>query len=183
VYVYIDDIDRLFDEQPSGASRNAQALTAIVELCKAVAKRHGGEPLALRMFVPQQLMAPLRNRLLKFIDSRRIVECAIAWTAAHCQAVIERRLDSRWNGGPNTGINHLSRLFTQDARDEFLEWLQDQEGISPGRVVEVLDRLAFCAYSRRVAADERIGVELWKKFSRSSTCTDLCTPDTPYPGV
>jgi nucleoside phosphorylase/predicted MPP superfamily phosphohydrolase len=161
VYILVDDVAQLFDARPSRKNRNAQALIALAELCRMVAERGGGEPLALRMFVPQQLMAPLRNRLPEFIDSRRIAECAIAWTAAHCQAVIERRLDSRWNGGPNTGTNHLSRLFTQDARDEFLEWLQDQEDISPGRVVEVLDRLAFCAYSRGVATDERIGVELW----------------------
>ena len=182
VYVFVDDIDQLFDEQPSGASRNAQALTAIAELCRAIAKRRGGGPLALRIFIPQQLMAPLRNRLLELIHRRRIAECAISWTAAHCQAVIERRLDSRWNGGPNTGIKHISRLLTQDARDEFREWLQNQEGISPGRVVEILYHLADCAYSSGVAT-EPIGIELWKQFSMSDKCTALCTPDAPYPGI
>jgi len=170
VYVFVDDIDQLFDEQPSGASRNAQALTAIAELCSIVAERGGGEPLALRVFIPQQLMTPLRNRLLELIHRRRIAECAIFWTAAHCQAVIERRLDSRWNGGPNTGTRHISRLLTQDARDEFREWLHNQEGISPGRVVEILYHLADCAYSSGVAT-EPIGTKLWKQFSTLFGCS------------
>ena len=182
VYIYVDDIDQLFDEQPSGASRNAQALTALAELCRTIAKRRGGGPLAIRMFIPQQVMTPLRNRLLELIHRRRIAECAIFWTAAHCQAVIERRLDSRWNGGPNTGTKHISRLLTQDARDEFREWLQHQEGISPGRVVEIFYHLADCAYSSGVAT-EPIGIALWKQFSTSDGCTDLCTPDAPYPGI
>jgi len=183
VYVFIDDIDRLFDEQPSEASRNARAFTAIVELCRAAAERHGGERLALRIFIPQQLRASFRNRLRGPIRRRHIDEYVISWTPAHCEAVAERRLDSRWKDGPNTGINHISRLLTQDARDEFHEWLQHQEGLSPGRVVEVLHRLAHCAYGRGVAADGRIGVEFWKEFSRSSECTDICTPDALYPGV
>jgi hypothetical protein len=183
VYVYIDDIDRLFDEQPSGASRNAQALTAIVELCKAVAKRHGGEPLALRIFIPRQLRAPVRNHLLVLIRHRSIEEYVISWTPTHCEAVAERRLDSRWKGGPDTGINHLCRLLTQDARDEFREWLYHQAGISPGRVIETLNRLANCAYGRGVATDQQIEVELWNEFSKSSECTDICTPDEPYPGI
>jgi hypothetical protein len=183
VYVYIDDIDRLFDERPSGAGRNAQACTAIVELCEAVANRHGGEPLALRLFVPQQLRASVRNDLLIPIGRRRIEEYVISWTPAHCEAIAERRLDSRWKGGPDTGINHLSRLLTQDARDEFREWLYHQEDISPGHVVETLDRLAHCAYGRGVAADQRVGVELWEEFSKSSECTDICTLDEPYPGI
>ena len=183
VYVFIDDIDQLFEEQPSGARQNAQALAAIVELCRSIAERGGGEPLAIRVFMPQQLRTSVRNRLLEPIRHVRIDEHAISWSAAHCQAVVERRLDSCWEGGPDTGINHVSRLLTQDARDEFRGWLQEHEGISPGRVVEALDRLAHFAYSRRVSTTEWIGVELWKEFSKSSKCTDLCTPDAPYPGV
>lgn len=183
VYVFVDDTDQLFEEQPSGARQNAQALAAIVELCRSIAERGGGEPLAIRVFMPQQLRTSVRNRLLEPIRHVRIDEHAIFWGAAHCQAVVERRLDSCWEGGPGTGINHVSRLLTQDARDEFRGWLQEHEGISPGRVVEALDRLAHFAYSRRVSTTEWIGVELWEEFSKSGKCTDLCTPDAPYPGV
>jgi 3',5'-cyclic AMP phosphodiesterase CpdA len=180
LYVFIDDIHQLFAEQPSGASRNAQVLIAIVELCEVAARRGGGEPLALRMFVPAQLRAPIRNRL-GIISRRRIEECLISWSAEHCEDIIERRLDSCWKDGPNTDMSHISRLLTQDTRDELRRWLQRQKGMSPGRVLEVLNRLAYYAYSRRVATDKLIGTKRWKEFSRSSDCKDLCAPDAPYP--
>ena len=180
VYIFVDDLHQLFDERPSAANRNAQALAAIVELCTVAAKRGGGEPLALRMFIPQQLRTPIRNRL-GIISRGRIKEHPISWSAEHCQAIVERRLDSCWKDGPNTGIIHISRLLTQDTRDEFCRWLQRQKDPSPGRVIEVLNGFVHYAYSRRVATDGLIDAKLWKEFSRSSACTDLCAPDVPYP--
>ena len=179
VYVFIDDIDQLFDDHPSRAKQNTQALAAIVDFCEVAAMRDENEPLALRMFIPAQLMEPIQRRL-GLRQHRQIREITISWSVKHCLDVIERRLDSLWQQGPNTGISHLSRLLTTDARDEFLRWLQQQETISPRCVIEVLNGLVEVAYSHGVATG-MIDVELWRAFVGSGKPTIVCAPDAVYP--
>lgn len=178
VYVFVDDIDQLFDERPSRAKRNAQAMEAIVDFCRVAARRGERKLLALRMFIPAQLRKPIQKRLGKW--RRRIHEYTISWSADYCEAIVERRLDSSWKDGPGTGIIHVSRLFTPDALYEFRKWLQRQKGISPRFVIDVLDRLGYYAYSRGVTTD-LINVELWREFVKSSEPKVLRAMDAVYP--
>ena len=175
VHLFVDGVDQLFDDQPSAANRNDQALAAIVDLCKAAAKREGW--LALRMFIPAQLERPIEERLGKH---KRIKQCGISWSVEHSEAIVERRLNSFWKRGRDTGVMHVARLFTVDALYEFGKWLQRQKSISPRCVIETLNRLADYARSR-VTPEDQINVDIWSEFLRSKEPPDPCGPDTVYP--
>jgi hypothetical protein len=179
LHAYIDDVGQLFDEQLSSAERNVLALKAIVGFCKAAAQRSGGEPLALRMFIPIQLKEHVQRGLGNRLRSR-ITEATMFWRTEHCQAIIERRLDSYWMGGSNTGIVHLSRLLAQDALDEFLRWLHRQESMSPRCVIRVFDELGKYAYGQGMNT-ELIEAKLWNRFLSENPTDVLCVPDSPYP--
>jgi calcineurin-like phosphoesterase family protein len=179
VYVFIEDVDQLFDERLSEAAQNTQALRALVDFCQIAAGRGGGEPLALRIFVPEQL----RKSIQKDFGRRghqRIDECTISWNVEHCQAIIERRLDSCWSFGPNTGVIHIERLLTSDASDEFRKWLQGQKSISPRCSIQIVGRLVDFAYSQGVTKEDRITVETWKKFAELEETSIPCGPDAAY---
>lgn len=180
VYVFIDDLHQLFSEQTSKAKQNAQALGAVLNFCTVAAERGGGEPLALRMFIPEQLREPIQEGLGEQRRAR-IEECTLSWSAEHCHGVIERRLSNCWSGDQGPELVHTSRLLTPDALEEFLDWLRQQEGtISPRCVIKVFDQLARYAYGRGVTT-EQIGVELWKAFMGLGESGIPCAQDISYP--
>ena len=76
LYVFIDDVNQLFNERPARADQNTRALQALLDFCTVAAARGGGEPLALRLFIPEQLRGPIQEGLG---ESRRarIKECTI----------------------------------------------------------------------------------------------------------
>jgi 3',5'-cyclic AMP phosphodiesterase CpdA len=180
IYVFVDDVDQLFDERR--VEQNLYALMAIADLCRIAAARGGGEPLALRIFVPLELKEPVQ-RILGVRGRQRIREYTIRWSAEHCQAVVEARLDSYWKLGPNTGIVHLSRLLTSDAINEFHRWLQRQQGISPRCVIRVFDDLGHYAHRRGVAADTLIDARRWNEFLKTGRPGLLCASGVRYPLV
>jgi predicted MPP superfamily phosphohydrolase len=188
VYILLDDLDQLFDEQPASAQQNAQALGAIVELCAAASKRSGGESLALRIFVPMQLRHLFQERT-GMLQLGRIGEHLIAWNAEHCETIIERRLDSYWLGhpdigiaaGPDTGQNHLNRLLSVEARAEFRKWLEKQVNLSPRSVINIFDELGDFAYGRGISSEELIHVEDWNEFVGTRRLEVLCAREPAYP--
>jgi len=179
MYVFINDIDQLFDERLSRAEQNAQVLTAIVDFCRIAAARGGGEPLALRMFIPAQLRKPIQRRL-GTRQRRRIREYNILWGADHCLDIVERRLVSCWGNIDSRG-DHVNCLLTHDTLNAFRKWLQRQGSISPRCVIDVLDRLGHYAYSCGVTTDELIDLQLWRKFLKSPELVGSCDPDRRYP--
>jgi predicted phosphodiesterase len=179
VYVFIDDLHQLFGEESSKAEQNTQALKAILDFCRAAAERGGRGALALRLFIPEGVREPIQGGLGQQ-RRQRIEECTISWSVEHCRSVIERRLDSFWEGEAGVGMAHLSRLLTPDALEEFLDWLRRQEGaISPRCVVRVFDGLARYAYGHGVTTGQ-ISVELWNAFVSSGGSKARCAPDISY---
>jgi predicted phosphodiesterase len=180
VYVFVDDLHQLFGEESYRARQNTQALKAVLDFCKAAADRGGGGALALRLFIPEGLQESIQRGLGER-RRQRIEECTISWSVEHCRSVIERRLDSSWQGETGAGVAHLGRLLTPDALEEFLDWLRRQEGaVSPRCVVRVFDGLARYAYGRSVETSQ-IDVELWNAFVNSGESKTRCVQAVPYP--
>jgi len=163
VYVFVNDIDQLFDDHPSRAKQNAQALAAIVDFCKVAAMRGGGEPLALRMFIPTQLMEPIQRRL-GLRQRRRIREYTISWSVEHCLDVVERRLYSYRELKDSSDIHFL---LTKEERRELGKWLRQQDNISPRLVIDILDQFEHYVYSRGATTDKFIDRQLWHEFWKS----------------
>ncbi|MBN1979333.1 MAG: toll/interleukin-1 receptor domain-containing protein [Anaerolineae bacterium] len=180
LYVFIDDFNQLFDAHPSRAEQNIQSLQAILDFCRVAADRGGGEPLALRLFIPEQLREPIQDGLG---ESRRtrIEECTLSWSVEHCRSAVESRLDSFWEGEEGASVAQLSRLLTPDAFKEFLDWLRKQgETVSPRCVARTLDGLAWYVYGNGVTT-EQISVELWSAFVNSGESKTRCVQKIPYP--
>lgn len=178
LYVFIDDIDQLLDEQRTAIEQNGQAFKAMVDFCKIASKRGGGEPLALRIFIPVALKKPIQEYLGS--NRHKCQEHTISWGAEHCLAIIERRLDNYWKDGPNTGLNHISRFLAPDAHDEFRKWLERQKHISPRCIIELFYKLGDYAHGHDVVTD-LINAGLWNAFSKSNEGKNSCTPDIIYP--
>jgi hypothetical protein len=177
LYVFIDDINQLFDERPSRAEQNTRALQALLDFCTVAAARGGGEPLALRLFIPEQLREPIQEGLGE-PRRTRIEERTISWSVEHCRNVVESRLESFWEGEEGA---QLSRLLTPDAFQEFLDWLRGQEGeVSPRCIARAFDGLAWYAYGQGVTTGQ-IGVELWNAFVNLTESKSRCAQDVPYP--
>jgi hypothetical protein len=157
LYVFLDGVDRLLGEQPS-AERSDQAFAALADFCRTAVRQDG--KLALRIFMPAQAKVLMQERLGGLAGIR---ECPILWSAEHCGAVIERRLDSCWEKGANIGIVHVNRLLTPDVFDEVMRYLQRQGLISPRLFIIFFNDLAMYAYQSGVEKDS-IGMELWNSF-------------------
>ena len=173
VYVLVDDIAQLFDEQPDRAESNDRMLAAITDVCRAAAARGGGERLALRFFLPVELRPGLRERMGEAL-LKRTHERSIQWSPEHCEAVIEQRLVSFWLGGhavgsethlgTDTGVTHLGRLLSEDAVSEFREWLRRQEGISPRSLIDFFNQMGGFAFQSGVGASQ-IDSNTWHRFA------------------
>ncbi len=178
MYIFIDDLGQLLDERPSMARRNTQTLEAIAEFCGVAAQRGGGEPLALRVFIPIQLKKQLQKYLNRVRPQLR--EYTILWSVDHCEAIIEKRLDSCWQAGPESSLNHISRLLAPDAFDELHRWLGRQRDIPPRCVINVLNQLGSYAYSHNLPADDLINAQLWNEFVKSRE-VELYASEVVYP--
>ena len=176
LYVFINDVDKLFDERPSRAKQNVQALTAIIDFCKAAATRGGGEPLALRMFIPIQLREPIQKGLGPKAD--RIRQYTISWSAEHCLEMVERRLRNCWEPKDPGGVYCP---LTKEERNELYKWLQLQKCPSPRFVIDTLDQFGHYVYRRRTIVETLIDVQLWREFLRSHKSMDPGGADRPYP--
>jgi 3',5'-cyclic AMP phosphodiesterase CpdA len=172
-YMFVDGVDQLFDVEPAW---NSKVLGAIAGLVKAADKQAGGEWLALRVFLPVQLQQPMEARL---DNAKHIHSYQLQWTAEHCQMIVERRLSSCRKSDPTSDLAHLSRLFTPDALDEFLRWLQTLEVISPRCVISAMNGLAAYAWRRGVST-EPIKVEAWNDFVTAEKPAALCNRDPDY---
>lgn len=187
VFVFLDDVDQLFDDRQGAEQHNEAALAALAEFCRAAARRAGKEP-ALRIFVPSQLQEPLRmaigrHWLQKMPEPRRI-----RWNAELCLALIEKRLAVCWRGNPTsglaggseTGLNHLNRLLDDVTTLTIRDWLAAKPSLSPRCVIEVFDRLVDFAHTR-VAAESRINLDLWEEFLRQAGDDLPCEPEVNFP--
>jgi hypothetical protein len=175
VFAFIDDIDQLFNE--SDAEKNLSVLKAITDLCKAVASQ-SGLLLALRLFLPLELKEPLQH-LLGVKARQRIREVTLRWGADHCESVLEARLDSYWEKGPNTYRGrHLERLFHQDALTELRRQFRG-EYLSPRCVIRLLRDLCNFAYLHNVSVDRTISSDLMVDFM-NSRISGICAP-AQYP--
>ncbi|MEW5872805.1 MAG: hypothetical protein AB1894_26335 [Chloroflexota bacterium] len=178
VYLFIDNIDSLFDDRETHKAQNMNTLASIVELCREIANRGGGDLFALRIFVPLQLMPAMQQYLGKRARSK-IISHILQWRIEYCWAVVERRLSACWQRNPGS-IKHISRLLSPDAVDELSGWFQSQQRVSPGCVIKVFDRLGKFA-RRNGATTEPIGSSTWKEFLESTSDEILCQPDEPFP--
>ncbi|MGB8648474.1 MAG: 5'-methylthioadenosine/S-adenosylhomocysteine nucleosidase [Anaerolineae bacterium] len=177
-YVFLDDIDSLFGEGNANAEQNSGAVEAISALVNAVALQGGGRMLALRAFLPLYLQG--RFSILLGARSRTSIQMrTIKWNTDHCQAIIEKRLDTFWMDGANTGINHLSRLLTPDARRGFELWLERQSYCLPGYTIQVFDELGRHAYQQGVPPNQTLDERFWFDFMDSER---LCPAYPPEPG-
>ncbi len=176
VYVLVDDIAQLFEGQPAGSEANALMLNAVTELCVAAAERSGGERLALRLLLPIELRAPIRERLGP-ARLRRTHEQLIEWTPAHCEAVIEQRLSHAWvnSSGAGIAVTHLGRLLSEDAASDFREWLHRQQNLSPRSLIDFFNRLANFAFQNEIGA-KVIGSDTWHRFLAQEEAGELEAP-------
>ena len=155
-------------------------LESIVELCKAFARRNGGDSLVARMFMPAQLQKDVQTQLgIRW--RRRILEYNIVWDTKHCLAIVEKRLDSLWKGGPDTGMGHLDRLLAPDTYLKFTEWLGRQKNVSPRCVIDIFYRLSDYACQMGARSDRSIAAHLWDNFVASSNVSLICGEDVEYP--
>lgn len=177
-YVLIDDVASLFDKRPQAAVNNARTLTALIDLCRVAAGRGGEGHLALRLFIPSELKEEIQGHLGDM--PRQPYECDIAWTAKHCELVIERRLDSCWKDEPESGTIHLPYLFTIEALEGFERWLAQQERVSPRCIVQAMERLAFYTYRHGLAANASVDKRLWEQFVRDEPKI-ACVQEKGYP--
>jgi predicted MPP superfamily phosphohydrolase len=184
VYVFFDDIDRLFGTDSSAAGKNSKAFAALVELCRAAAGRGGEEPLTLRIFVPSVLKEPLQSYLVGELQAGWIREHTITWSTQHCVAILDKRLDSCYKEGPGKLDGHLSWLLADSEilETEFDRWRGHRKELSPRTVIDLFDRLGHHVHSK-VAPTEQIGVDLWRRFLDSEMSGYLGSPEVPYPGI
>jgi hypothetical protein len=176
VYVLVDGIDQLFNERPEGILQNDRAIEALAELITTAAKRTGPGRLALRFFMPEQFQPFLEERLGR---PGHVRAYRLLWQPEHCEAIVERRLNSCWLGVGDTD-QQLNRLLAQDTLDEFVQWLDTQSQLSPRCVLELLKRLTDYAYRQLVSSDQQIGTGLWREFVKSGEITHLCSPGVIY---
>lgn len=149
VFVFVDDLDRLLNEH--NGKQNLNTLWAIAELCAEAADRNGGS-LALRLFLPLELKRPIQ-KLMGSGRRQRILEVIIRWGLDHCEAILEARLDSYWEDGPNKLIGgHLDRLLRKDARTELQRWLQGKS-LSPRCIIRLFRELGYYAYEHNIATE------------------------------
>ncbi len=179
LYVFIDDLDKLFDDKRTGARRNFQVFVAIVDFCRAAARRGGGEPLALRLFIPERLEVRFEKDL-GIRQHRRIQRCSIKWSLENCIDVVERRLRACSNDRAPR-IDHIHSLLTTDTLNAVCKWLRRQKSISPRCIIKTMSQLAQYAHSEG-AGNDAIGVKVWKRFLRKNR-PDRCDPNRPYPGL
>jgi predicted MPP superfamily phosphohydrolase len=173
IHVFVDGVDQLFDSEPAWNSKILDALAGLIETAD---KRAGGEQIALRVFLPVQLRQRLEARLghLKHVHSYHL-----QWTAEHCKVIVERRLNSCRKSNLTSELTHLSRLFTPDALDEFLRWLQTLEALSPRCVIGAMNDLAEYAWQRGISTDP-VGAKIWNDFVTAKKPTTLCDRDSDY---
>jgi len=167
VLAFIDDLDQLFSE--NNAEQNQNVLKVISDLCKAVASQNSTH-LALRLFLPMEIKDQLLQNLgVKTRQNIRVV--TLRWNVDRCESVLEARLNSYWQYGPNQYEGrHLERLFHQDALDELRRQLKDRP-LTPRCVIRLLRELSDYAYHNNLSRESSISSKLIVDFFKNNSFT------------
>jgi predicted MPP superfamily phosphohydrolase len=177
VFLFIDGVEKLFDENKH--EQNHRAIQALAEMCKAFADQNE-KMLALRLFMPGEVEKKFREILgNKYV--LQIHHYSIRWDLSHCESIIEARLDSYWQKGPNSLLGgHLERLLSQDAITELRRGLHGIQ-VSPRCMIRLFKDLTDYAYTRGVTWDQLIDSKTMMDFMKNDT-NKICSA-VNYPFV
>jgi predicted phosphodiesterase len=188
-FVFLDDLGKLLDRPEARSRHDRQMLEGFVQLCRGMLTMPigpDGPSLALRIFVPAALKQRIQDSLSEQ-DWKRIPHFDLAWTAAHCEAVVENRLQSclapkkeedsgpsqpapcaqspvRELADPNGVGSCLFELLTPDVYTEFMRWLKGRKAATPRGAIELLDNLAYGAWKDSIGRGQ-IGLATWKRVT------------------
>lgn len=164
IFVFLDGVDQLFDEH--NADQNYHSFQALAEMCKVFADLND-KVFALRLFMPLELEKQFREALGNKY-ALQVRHYPIYWDLNHCESILEARLDTYWENGPNSLLGgHLERLLSQDAITELRRGLQGVH-VSPRCVIRLFKELGDYAYIHGVSVDQLINSKIMIDFMKNN---------------
>jgi hypothetical protein len=182
VYIFIDDINRLFSSK--GSEQNIRSFNSLREFCLSAAQREG-DLFTLRIFIPAQF-EKLHSKDPYFSESfPPEYICKLDWDFPLCQKVVIQRLKSYYQSiadEEKLESSYLTDLFDAAILSDIATRYKKPGSITPGKIINLFHQLVLSTFAR-IDGNSRIPYDLWCEFiSNNKRLTRMERPFHLPPG-